>query len=171
MAQVVEGALIAADGKMVPLQWIETRKLLETIRLETAAGPDRKEVAVRYRPEALPSEFRGRSALLAAGLTSLLDCARMDAPAADRIELKVMSGLDSEERPTLEFLVETFPTPASEATSHAEGSAEDRSGQLESIALSEAIAADVARAHEGDLVIERDGEGRPTRRLRIPTSL
>jgi PAS domain S-box-containing protein len=169
MATIVEGALVAVDGEEIAPRWIETRKLLESVQLEASSGSCRPEVRIEYPSDcdSLPQEIYVRSELLIAGLTSLCRCAQSSAPEAIAIELRVALGPGSESNPGLDFSIET-PTPR--AASNAGENRARNAISAQAIALDEAIAFDVARAHGGEFVIERHEGGSSTRRLRIPTS-
>ena len=188
MTRIVEGVLAAAEGDSIPPRWIETRKLLEGVRLEAMTGPERRHFSVRYRADSIPTEILAHGDLLANGLSSLVEAARLETPDARQIELRLAPGPDLDGVTSLEFSIETFRGTRAPNAGGGDDATLGESGSASAdalpsperahpapgvagadvIALSDAIASDVARAHDGEVVVERHEGGRIVRRLRIP---
>ena len=174
MTRVVDAALVAADGRHAAPEWIETRKLMERVRLEWEGRDGEQDIALRLRFEHEPGELWGRADLLLIGLTSLLDHAQPSADPSSSIELRTTLGQDSAGNPTVDFEVEVLPGAGRDATWPALAAPKPMAPRTESDrdddarALAAAIAADAAKLHGGEVGSDSRPDGTSTRWLRIP---
>jgi len=171
MSRIVDSALIGIEGDFVGPERIATDKLLQAIQIEAAAHSGRREVLIDVDPDALPPEIWVRTELLVAGLSSLFDSACSTAASSTVTQLSIVTSAEPETNSWIEFVVDTLSKssldqPCDQTNPNDESTEKDaNSSQIE--ALYEAIASDVAKAHDGELIIERREGGYVTKRLRI----
>ena len=161
MTRIVDSALVAADADFESMQWVETLKIIERVRQELDSSSERSEIEIHYRLDSMPAQVCVREDLLVVGLSHLIDNARQTAPASSQLEFSVLLGRDSGGYACVEFLVETQVQA-------------DASRSVEAIpndGLSIAIATDAAKAHDGELLHERNEGAGETSRLRVPSLL
>jgi PAS domain S-box-containing protein len=174
MSRIVDSALIGVEGELIRREWIETAKLLEAIRFEATERVGPGDVTIGSISESLPAEIWAHSDLLIAGLSSLFDAAWSAAAISSEIRLSVVPGPDSSGSPTIDFIVDTIPKAVAERedrsplTGNTPVGRTSNSRDIEGIC--EAIAADVARAHEGELTVDHHEGGYAMRRLRVSNS-
>ena len=166
MAAIVEGALVETEDDRIAPQWSETRKLMEEVCVEAANHDDDKPLDLRILTEAMPAEICARTDLLKVGLAHLVAAARHAARGPGTIELRYRPSEGTSEAGIVNFVVAVVPSAAVDALSVA-----DEPGMSDARALSESIAADVAQAHGGELVIEAANGPEPVYRLCIPRSV
>ena len=167
MTRIVDSALIEAEhGAPLRLDWIEIAKLLEAVSVGPAIESEGPPLRLRIGDEPAPTEIRAQNDLLMTGLSSLIEAARLAAPNAGEIVMSVSFAPEAGpgSPPIVDFVIESVPAPDTRASASSEPiSAATR----EFVALSEAIASDVATAHDGELIVEQHEADYCVRRLRI----
>jgi PAS domain S-box-containing protein len=176
--RIVDSALIEADAGLACRELIETESLIEAICLEAALGTRRREVLIGSVSGSLPERIWVQRGLLIAGVSSLLDSACAAAAPSSEIKLSVVADSQSAASPVIDFVVDTLPKddPNESIASIGRFSAERANGPNaeptpDLVRLCEAMAMDVATAHDGDLIVEYREGGYTTRRLRISSAL
>jgi PAS domain S-box-containing protein len=153
MTRIVDRALLSDDDAIIDAEWIETRKLMERIRLDASIQSDIPDSRLRIRIDSEATEIWGRADLLMIGLSALLGCARAAAPVSSEIEIATNLERDAAGNAWIAIGV------AAVADSENRGDSESKAQQPPApsdgaYALSEAIAIDVANAHDGDVTID-----------------
>ena len=169
MARVVDGAMVRAEAGLDEPEWIEIRKLMESVRLSTNERSEADGPALHVELGTDASEVWGHHELLALALVHLVEHGRRGARPGERVEIRVGQVEDDAGTPSVEFRVGLRDAREGSRVGPRDG---DDTGPGDDASapggLAEAIAIDVARAHHGELLIREDEDGRPIRCLRIP---
>lgn len=164
MSRILESSLDMAIAGSDPLEWIETRKLLENVSFQASNQGRSEGLSLQVEQEDGIAEIYGQADLLASGLGSLVGQASRTAERPSHIELRASRIELEDSAPGIEF--ELKITPAARRPGRRK-SAEPQPDD-EAARLAGAIAEDAAAAHGGEVTTERFETGEIVSRFRIP---
>lgn len=144
---------------------IETKKLLESLRLGAEQSAEMENVELRFDAARCPSEIRAEAPILRMALESLIHFLHRSAPYAPLIEISVRRDRNPGAGAVVDFRLEARAKDEWESLG---GHCEARKTPREEAGLAMAIARDAARVLSGTIVIEDMEE--PKVHLRIPAT-